>query len=93
MNPRFYQFEPTNGSGYSNEPLKIGVVTHFIFTLHFDYVFTTNESDDLLYFVSICQDMYEITMSRGIVKILYTNYECVKHGKSWHIKALQEVVI
>ena len=59
-------------------------------TLYFDYVSTTNECIDLPYYAKICSDMYYKSMSRGIVTILYTFLKVAKHGKLWHITALQE---
>ena len=38
-------------------------------TLYFDYVSTTNECIDLPYIATICQDMYEKSMSLGIVTL------------------------
>lgn len=50
-------------------------------TLYFDYVSTTNECIDLPYIATICQDMYEKSMSLGIVTIPCTFLKVAKHGK------------
>lgn len=56
-------------------------------TLYFDYVSTTNESIDLPYIATICQDMYEKSMSLGFVTIPCTFLKVAKHGKLRQITA------
>ena len=56
-------------------------------TLYFDYVSTTNECIDLPYIATICQDMYEKSMSLGIVTIPCTFLKVAKHGKLRQNKA------
>lgn len=56
-------------------------------TLYFDYVSTTNECIDLSYIATICQDMYEKSMSLGIVTIPCTFLKVAKHGKLRQNKA------
>lgn len=78
----YYEMNPQQVQGCSNEPLKIRVVTHL--------VLTTNECNDLPYFASICQDMYLNSMSCDIVTIPYTKMKCAKYGELRQNKALQE---
>ena len=49
-------------------------------TAYFDYVSTTNECIDLPYIATICQDMYEKSMSLDIVTIPCTFLKVAKHG-------------